>query len=228
MKRESKLLLLISVVIIAILIGNNLSRQREEPLEPLIVGEGTYQIGEILVDTLKREIKFTGEVNKKEKWVQFLIYIYGYKWLKEESAIISEARLKNLQDAIALLDWKLWDELWYRKFKSRELKDKRQKLSVFVKDKEKEVAAQELVLTEDVLEIGDFIYLGSPYFDSRVLEDSPRVDCKHCPLFPLEEKVLREEFKRESGLSGYNLNSPLFLPRGTEVTIIIRQRIIRN
>lgn len=228
MRRQLNLLLLIAIIGVVILIGYYLATKRKEPQKQLFMGEGTYQIGEILVDTVKGEIKFSGDVYKREGWVQFLIYVDGYKWLKEESAIISTTRLVDLQKSIALLDWRLWDELWYRKLKSGKLRNKAQKLSVFIKYKEKEIAAKGLVLTEDELEIGDYIFLGSPYFDNRVLEDSPRVDCKHCPLFPLEEKVLREEFKRESGLSGYNLNSPIFLPRGTEVTIIIRQRIIRN
>ena len=222
MSRQLRLLLLMALVGVAIFIVYNLTLKREPPQKPLLISEGVYQLGDILVDTAKAEIKFTGKVYKMEKWVQFLIYVDGYKWLKEESAIISEARLVDLQHAIALLDWELWDKLWYGKSERGNLKDKMRKLSVFVKDEEKEAAAEDLVLTEDVLEIGDFMFLGSPYFDSRVLEDSPGADCRSCPLFPLEEKVLREEFKRGSGQSGYELNSSLFLPEGTEVTIIIR------
>jgi hypothetical protein len=140
--------------------------------------------------------------------------------LKEESAIISEARLLDLQKAIALLDWELWDELWYRK--NQKSKIKNQKLKLFVKWGEEEIAAQKLVLTEDKLEIGDFVFLGSPYFDPIALEAPPGVDCRLCPIFPLEEKALRELFIRGSGQSGYELNSALSPPKGTKVTIIIR------
>ena len=185
--------------------------------------EGVYQLGDIVVDSVKGEIRFDAEVQKREGWVQHLLYLHGYKWLKEESAIISEAKLADLQKAIALLDWRLWDELWYKK--NQKSKIKNQKLKLFVKWGEEEIAVQELVLTEDKghkLEIGDFIFLGSPYFDHIAFEAPPGVDCRLCPIFPLEEKALREIFIRGSGQSGYELNSAPFPPQGTEVTIIIR------
>jgi hypothetical protein len=45
----------------------------------------------------------------------YLLYAHGYGWLEEESAIVTDARLADVQKAIALLDWKLWDDLWFRK-----------------------------------------------------------------------------------------------------------------
>lgn len=240
-----KLLLVMIIVGVAILIGYHLTRQREEVRPPLMMEEGLYRLGDIIVDTNKGEIRFdAAEVRKREGWVQHLIYLHGYKWLKEESAIISDAKLSDLQKAIALLDWRLWDELWYEKTEDRgqrtpipsafggatgQAEDR--KLLLSVKWGEEEIAAQELVLTQDLLEIGDFIFLGSPYFDHIALEAPPGVDCRLCPVFldcrlcpvfPLEERALRELFIRESGQSGYELNSALFPAEGTKVTIIIR------
>lgn len=227
----------------ALVIGRHLSSRRKESGEGTIKEKGKYRIGEISIDTLgKGRIEFTGTISKAEGRVQFLIYLKGYKWLKEESAIVSEARLNDLQQAIALLDWRLWDELWHGKAEDRgqksedrgprkdasrprgRQKTENRKLFLFVKWEGEEFVAQQLVMTEEKLEIGDFIFLGSPYFDHIALEAPPGVDCRLCPIFPLEQKALKEGFIRESGRSGYELNSPLFPPRGTKVTIVIRGR----
>jgi len=77
------------------------------------------RIGSVSVDTKNGEIWFKGKVFKDKSWVQHLVYLEGYKWLKDESAIIAAARLVDLQRAIAILDWKLWDEIYYGKEVSR-------------------------------------------------------------------------------------------------------------
>lgn len=221
-KSKASLIWLLLIIGMCFIVGYNLIRQRKEVSEEIIEKEGIYRIGNVSVDTRKGQIRLSGKVFIDEGWVQHLVYLEGYKWLREESAIIADAKLANLQKVIALLDWRLWDELWYKKVKSEKSKVKGQGLAVSVKWDEEEIAARKLVLTEDKLEIGDFIFLGSPYFDHIALEAPPGVNCRLCPLFPLEEKALKEEFRRESGESGYELNSPLFPPKGTEVTIIIR------
>jgi len=75
MRRQLNLLLLIAIIGVVILIGYYLATKGKEPQKQLFMGEGTYQIGEILVDTVKGEIKFSGDVYKRERWVQFLIYV---------------------------------------------------------------------------------------------------------------------------------------------------------
>ena len=218
MNRQTKLFLGLVIVGAIILAGHTLiliTREKEKARQPLMPKEGIYQLGDIVVDAVKGEIQFRAQVQKREGWVQHLVYLHGYKWLKEESAITADAKLADLQKAIALLNWRLWDKLWYKKVKSREL-------AIFIKWNEKEVIAQELVRAEDTLGIEDLIFLGSPYFDHIALEASPGVDCRLCPVFPLEEKALRESFIRESGQSGYELNSERMSSQGTEVTIIMR------
>ncbi|MBU4140413.1 MAG: hypothetical protein KKA80_00770 [Candidatus Omnitrophica bacterium] len=214
--QKLKIYLIWSLLIIGacFVIMHNLIPEREMKGQ-IIEEEGIYRIGRVSVDTEKGEIQFKGRIFKDNEWVQHLLYLEGYKWLKEESAIISNAELSDLQKAIALLDWRLWDELWYRKTSN-------QKLLLSVKWDEEEVAAQKLVLTEDELEIGDLIFLGSPYFDHIALEAPPGVDCRLCPVFPLEEKALRETFIRASGQSGYELNSEKMPSQETEVTMIMR------
>ncbi|MBT9129966.1 MAG: hypothetical protein DDT41_00230 [candidate division WS2 bacterium] len=229
MNRQTKLFLNLVIVGTIILAGYAFilrTREKEKTHPPLMIREGLYQLGDIVVDTIKGEIQFRAQVREKKGWVQHLVYLDGYKWLREESAIISQGKLSDLQKAIALLDWRLWDELWHRK--NQKSTDpvswvaRNQKLKLFIKWDEKEIAGQELVLTEDNLEIEDLIFLGSPYFDHIALEAPPGVDCRLCPVFPLEEKALRELFIRESGQLGYELNLEKMPYQGAEVTIIVR------
>ena len=203
----------------SLIVGYNLIRQGKEEGAGIRAQTGVYKIGDVIVDEDRGKIQFAGQVYKDRGLVQFLVYAHGYKWLKEESAIIANVKLVDLQRAIALLDWKLWDDLWYRK-QSEETKH----LLLFFKWDGKEIAAKEVVTTEDALGIGDFIFLGSPYFDPIAFEASPSVDCAKCPIFPLEEKTLRKEFERECGQSGYEINSHLMPPEGTQVTIIIKYK----
>lgn len=220
MKKYIKLFLILVIAGVVIFVGYNLITRKKSEINSFIkLKEGIYQLGEIIVDTVKREIQFRAQVQKRDSWVQHLVYLEGYKWLKEESAIISEAKLADLQKAIALLDWKLWDKLWYRK--ESKIKDQTSKVIMSIKLDGVKMPAQELVMVEDKLEIGDFIFLGSPYFDHVALEAHPGVDCRLCPVFPLEEKALRETFVRESGQSGYKLNSERMPAQGAEVSIIL-------
>ncbi len=219
---RSKRALLIWILLFtsaSLIVGYNLVRQRKEEGARIKAQTGVYKIGDVTVDEGRGKIQFAGRVYKDRGPVQFLVYAHGYKWLKEESAIIAAVRLVDLQRAIALLDWKLWDDLWYRK-DSEETK----LLLLFLKWDGNEIAAKEVVRTEDSLGIGDFIFLGSPYFDPIALEASPSVDCAKCPIFPLEEKALRKEFEKPSGQSGYQLNSHLMPPEGTRVTIVIKYK----
>lgn len=198
-----------------LIIGYSLIRQERRPPQKSPVSleaEEVYRIGEITVDARKGEIRFKGEIRKNKGWVQFLLYLQGYKWLKEESAIVSQANLLDLQQAIALLNWKLWDDLWYRKKGGSQLS-----MSLEWKEGER-VRAEEVISTQDTLGIEDLLFLGSPYFDPIVLGSSLWTDCTICPIFPLEQKMLREEFQRKSGQSGYEVNLP---PEGTKVIIVI-------
>ena len=203
----------------SLIVGYNLVRQRKEEGARIREKSDVYKFGDVTVDENRGRIQFAGQVYKDRGPVQFLVYAHGYKWLKEESAIIAAVRLVDLQRAIALLDWKLWDDLWYRKES-----EKTKHLLLFLKWDGREIASKEVVITEDALGIGDFIFLGSPYFDPIALEASPSVDCNRCPIFPLEEKALRKEFERPSGQSGYEINSQPMPPEGTQVTIIIKYK----
>lgn len=178
--------------------------------------EAIFEVGDIRVDANRGRIIFSASIAKEKGWAQFLIHTQGYNWLKEEAAVVSEAKLADLQKAIALIDRQLWDDLWYRNPASSRPLPK-----VFLQWDKNKIAANNLISENEEITLGDLIFLGSPYFDYAALQTPPGIDCRLCPLFALEEKALREAFIRESGESGYQLDTAAFPKPGTGVKVII-------
>ena len=243
MKKETKNLLIIflllimgtiSVIYYNLYIQNNKIKKIKTTISEIIkeeIEENIYQIGNIVIDKNKEEVYFTGRVAKIKGWVQFLIYVDGYKWLEEEAAIISDARLKDLQLSLAFLDWKYWDEFYYMKRGEEiDLNTKELKPELLLQWKEdnkfKTIKAQDTIIIrkkKDYLKLPGFIFLGYPLFDSIVLDSELRTSCLGCPFFPVEEKTLRQLFKRKSGESGYEINTEVIPPLNTEINIIIKK-----
>jgi len=188
---------------------------KKEPVSYKI-SKDEYEIGRLFVDTEKSEIHLTGQVVKTKGSVQFLFYAHGYKWLKEESAIIIDADLSSLQTAIALLDWKLWQRLWEKKGRVQDIKVK------LNWENGKSILATKLLKKANDIQFSDLIFVGSPYFDEAVLGGGFSGPCSRCPLFTLEEKALRKQFIRPSGKSGYFLDENLMPPKGTYLKITIK------
>ena len=191
------------------------SSQKKEPVSYRI-SKDKYEIGGFFIDTEKSEIHLTGRVVKKEGWVQFLFYAHGYRWLKEESAIIIDADLASLQNAIALLDWKLWQRLWEKKGRDEDIK------VTLNWENGNNILATKLLKKANDIRFSDLIFVGSPYFDEAVLGGGFSGPCSRCPLFTLEEKALRTQFIRPSGKSGYFLDENLMPPKGTYLKITIK------
>jgi len=222
-KRRRKILhwLILPVLIAGILvvIGDHFGEQRQyQPVLP----EAGVRFGDVIVDPAAGEIRFYGEIRQNEGWVRFLVYLCSYRWLKEEAAITSPAYLTDLQKAIALLDWQLWDQLWFRETTG-------QKIEVYVEWIGGGMAeANELIRLPYHLGIGDLVFLGSPFFDPLFIARCTRtILClalkqrSRCPLFLLQESV-KEKFTRVCGDTGYHLNPERLPPPGTRVTVIIR------
>lgn len=241
MKKEIKNLLIIflllvmgtiSVIYYNLYIQNNKIKKGETVVHEIIqekAEENIYRIGNIVIDKNKEEMYFTGRVAKIKGWVQFLIYVAGYKWLEEEAAIISDARLKDLQLSLALLDWKYWDEFYYMK-RGEEIDFETEEMELLLSWKEdnkfKTIKAKETIIikeTTDYLRLPGFIFLGYPFFDPIVLDGKLRDSCLGCPFFPVEEKTLRQLFKRNSGESGYEINPEVMPPLNTKINIIIKK-----
>ncbi len=74
----------------------------------------------ILVDTQTRSITFYARLNtssynfKEQKF--FLFYFEGYPWLKNFCVFESSSSLRELQTAVASIDWKLWDNIYINNF----------------------------------------------------------------------------------------------------------------
>ena len=186
----------------------------EEPISNK-TSKSKYEIDHLFIDTEKREIHLTGRVVKTKGWVQSLFYVYGYKWLEKESAIIIDADLSSLQTAIALLDWKLWQRLWEKRSRDEDIK-----VTLNWENRNNILATKLLKEANDIC-FFDLIFVGSPYFDEIVIGEGFSGPCSRCPLFTLEEKALRKEFIRLSGKSGYFLNEDLMPPKGTSLKITI-------
>lgn len=179
--------------------------------------EGVFTFGGVTVCKENSEISFYATVKKDEGWVQHLLYLHGYQWLKEQSAIVSDARLPELQHGLAVLDWALWDELW-QGIDS----DKAFDVRVYIEYEGVRVKADMLVDTDDDIHVGDLIFLGCPYFDAVALGTTAVVDCTLCPVFPLEQEALSERFVRENGESGYEINTRDMFEAGSQVQVIIK------
>lgn len=212
------LILPVLVAGIFVRIGDHFGEQVQ--YQPVIPEAGVC-FGDVIADPAAGEIRFYGEIRQNEGWVRFLVYLSSYRWLKEEAAITSPAYLTDLQKAIALLDWQLWDQLWHRQITGQEIE-------VSLKWQGGKADANELIQLPYHLGIGDLIFLGSPLFDPLFLARCDRtIICValkqryQCPLFFLQESV-KERFTRACGDAGYHLNPERLPPPGTRVTVIIR------
>lgn len=199
----------ISVLLVIIILISFFIRGKKQKFVE-ISKEGIYNLNGIFVDIKNKEIRFASKVRKNKGEVMYLLYLDGYKWLKEKSAIVSEAKLLYLQKAIAMIDWELWDDLWAKKINRR--------IDISIKYDGKEVEASQLLMCEKELNVLDFVFLGSPYFDSVALGAGP-LDCAGCPLLPLEVKLI-EELKGKTTV--YSLNQQLMPKIGEKVEVIMR------
>jgi len=179
--------------------------------------QNVFTFGNVSVNREKLEIRFSATVKKNEGWVQHLLYLHGYQWLEEQSAIVSDARLPELQHGFAMLDWEMWDELW-QGIDSEKAFD----VKVYIEYEGQQFRANTFIDTVDEIHIGDMIFLGCPYFDSVALGTTAEVDCVLCPVFPLEQEALQERFVRENGESGYNINIHKMFDTGSRIEVIIK------
>jgi hypothetical protein len=243
MKKEIKNILIIFLLIIIGIVSviyynlylkENRIKKMKTTISEIIkeeTEENIYQISNIVIDKNKEEMYFTGRVVKTEGWVQFLIYVDGYKWLEDEAAIISDARLKDLQLSLAFLDWKYWDEFYYmKKVEKVDIKTPETDWEILIQWKEdnkfKIIQANETIIikdTKDLIKLPHLIFLGNLLFDQIVLEGELTTSCQGCPLFSVEEKTLRKLFKRKSLESGYEINSEIMPPLNTKINIIIKK-----
>ncbi len=168
----------------------------------------------------RRIVSFDGRVLRDRGWVQFLLYAPGYEWLRDESAIETEVDLRQLQLALASLDWRLWDRLWAQGADVPGIR-----VDIAYGDRAwtpGEFLAPEEFLALEAQTIGfrHLLFPGSPYFDAVALR-AGGPPCSLCPVFPLEQAVLRQRFVRRDGRSGYELRTGALPRPGTRVRLTI-------
>jgi len=206
-------LLMLVLMAVAVLMPGCVSLPRSSRVE----NTATLVFGDVTVCKTNFEIRFSATVQQVEGWVQHLLYLHGYQWLKEQSAIVSDARLSQLQHAIALLNEALWDKLWIGLDS-----DEAFEVRVYIEYAGRRVKANELVQSDEELHVGDMVFLGCPYFDVVALGSASLADCRLCPVLPLEQKALQERFVRQNGESGYEINTPNMFAVGAKVQVIMK------
>jgi len=162
----------------------------------------------------EKTLSFTGEVRQREGWVQFLVYAQGYQWLEADCAIVSEVKLRDLQQAAASVDWEIWDAVWTEN-------ENVDGVGVTIHHDGKAYEPNDLTKAADHLGLVDTLFVGCPYFDSIALQETA-ADCTACPIFPLEQRALQDKFERASGESGYYLKEGEMPPVGSAVKVRIR------
>jgi len=151
------------------------------------------------------EIHLSGVVNKGEGWVQFVACPRQYDWLAMDSAIALDARLTEIQRAIGACGLEPTDMA-----------------PVTVRWDGGNAGILELTSTEgETLRLKDILFLGSEVLDAAKLWEVEQGLCWGCPLLPVEQEALVQEFIRPSGESGFMLNPGRMPPKGTRVIVAI-------
>ncbi len=154
-----------------------------------------FKFGEVTADKRRRVVSFKADILKNEGDVLFLIYLHGYKWLKENSAVVSDAKLLDLQKALAFIDWELWEEI-----RDSQKTKRTSAVKIVMKQGKIQSTAEEFLKNEES-DIYNIIFPGSPYFDAIVLYGPESNLCGTCPLYPVEKEVIMKKMKNPKGVS---------------------------
>lgn len=134
----------------------------------------------IEIDKNNRTITFEAKLNLTNNEKYFLFYFQGYPWIKDYCIFVSSCELKDLQVAVALIDWELWDKIYTKKF-SPHLEIK------FLED-------DKWLNLFEYIELKNFnsyqtIFWGNPLYDELVLKNTYNNNfiCQSCNFLPLEQ-----------------------------------------
>ncbi len=161
--------------------------------KPEEISKTKYKFGGIVADVQKRLIIFEARINKTSGIALFLIHLSGYNWLREKAAIVSDEKLANLQKAVALIDWRLWDEIY-----AQNLKSASDRLRIILSQGVVYMDSRELV-ADNKIYASEILFLGNPVYDSVALSESDSALCNICPIFPAEKKEILSSLKSPDG-----------------------------
>ncbi|MFH0965022.1 MAG: hypothetical protein V2A58_13565 [Planctomycetota bacterium] len=185
-------------------------------------GAETIDIGGVELDSGRRTVRFEARVRKASGRVLFLASARGYRWVEDESAIVSDVRLADLQAALAALDWELWDFLWTGEAPPS---GRRPSVDILLSWDNSSADARRLVNDGDSISPRELVFFGSPEFDPLVLSPTDEGLCDTCPLYDRERESFEKLSATSGGKEGYELATHLFPPVGTLVTITIHERL---
>jgi len=168
-------------------------------------GSERYQIGDVIVDKSQREINFPGSISQDSQPVRFLLSPQP-PGLQISCLIMAEAKLIDLQNGIALLDWKHWEQLRTTNEAPLELLVQWQE-----NDDIKQVKAAEIV-KERRLDLVDLMFVGTEFQWQELALTQAGVPSA-CPIVLLQE---------EQPQVACEVSSSLLPPSGTKVTLILR------
>jgi len=192
----------------------SVTRNRRQPHAPVTSWPQGYRFGQVSVDTMRHLISFPAQVARDTGWVVTLVGLKGYPWVQEQAAITSPARLLDLQQAIAAIDWAFWDSLWTGRSPRRPLE-----VRLGATSPEQVVVQPE---SGKAISVQDAVFLGSPEFDPIALQSGDAADCQRCPAFAREQQVVTEALRGPSGELGWRLK-PASLPGPRqEITVTLR------
>ncbi len=144
-------------------------------------------ISTIEIDKENRTIIFSAKLNHSKEKKYFLFYFKSYPWLKSHCIFTSSSKLKELQTAIASIDWQLWDKIYTQKFLP-ELK-----IEIFFNNQWENLKNFLLIKNFDIYQTA---FWGSPIYDDIVLyRNYKSFPCETCKIFPLEKDVVLKDKK---------------------------------
>lgn len=165
-----------------------------------------YQIGDILVDNSRAVIEFPGSVgNNAAPSVQF-IASPQIQDIPIKSLVIAEVKLVDLQNAIALVDWKHLEQL-------RTTNDAPLELLIQWKENSSTIRLKAAEVVKDLpLKLGNLLFMGTELQWQELAIAQPGLPSA-CPLV-----------FSPSGLPPalYEVSPAILPPPGTKVTLILR------
>ncbi|MEN3014127.1 MAG: hypothetical protein ABDH23_05920 [Endomicrobiia bacterium] len=137
---------------------------------------------QIEVDRFNKTISFKAYLNDTPSEKYFIFYFQSYPWIRDYAIFCSSAPLKELQTALALIDWELWNKIYTNKFSPQ--------MEIKILHENQWFLIHEIMKLKN-LNTYQTIFWGLPGYDEVVLNDGYYVSrCSGCELLPLEQSLI--------------------------------------
>lgn len=189
--------------------------------EAVKVGENLYRLGQVLVDTRKREVTLRGWINMEEGLVEYLAVAAGGKL--HESVLVLDARPTHLQVALILLGLEAKGDF---EFQGDPRPPKGDPVEIWVEWKEKEqtrrVRAEQLIRDSKrnrAMEATPWIFTGSKLYEGVLLAEIAKslIATFHDPA-----AILNNPLTGGVDDTVYYVNTEAIPKKGTAVVLTIK------